>query len=128
MIIAQGPARPELRTFLGWVAVGFCGSLAVLSPFTVGPFAAAVALAGAVLLIWRRALNVSSAGILPGAALIPLYIAYLNRHGPGQVCRTVGSAGTECTDAWNPWPFFAIGVLLIAAGAILFVTLRRQAR
>lgn len=108
--------------------MGVCGSLAVLTPLTVGPFAAVVALGGAVLLIWRRGLGGSATGVLSGAGLIPLYIAYLNRHGPGQVCRSAGSTSTECTDAWNPWPFLAIGLLLIAAGAFLFVILRRRTR
>jgi hypothetical protein len=48
-----------------------------------------------------------------------VYIAYLNRHGPGEVCRT-NAAQHECTTQWSPWPWLLVGLVLVAAGVLLF--------
>jgi hypothetical protein len=113
--------------FLGWAVVGACVSVGALTPFTIGPFVLVAAAAGAAVLVWRRGLNVSCAGLLSGVGLVPLYVAHLNRDGAGQVCTTTGT-GQQCVSEWSPWPWLAAGVLLVVAGVAVFLTLRRTMR
>ena len=118
------PVRPRTGYFLGWAAVGACVSVALLKPLTIGALALVIAAATAALLVWRRrGLDWSCTGLLSGAGLVLLYIAYLNRGGPGQVCTTTATA-QQCVSEWSPWPFLAIGILLIAAGPAAFLALR----
>jgi hypothetical protein len=67
---------------------------------------------------------------LAGAGLVPLYIAWLNRDGPGEDICTAHAADGTCnagTEEWNPWPWLAVGLALVVAGVVLFVVLRRRA-
>ena len=49
-----------------------------------------------------------------GAAGPLLYVAFLNRRGPGVHC-AARAAEVECTDLWSPWPFVLLTVLAVAA-------------
>jgi hypothetical protein len=57
-------------------------------------------------------------GVVAGLALPVLYVAWLNRGGPGEVCHTRFN-GQECGDAWSPWPFLGVAVLFLVAAAFL---------
>jgi hypothetical protein len=99
--------------FWGWVGIG---ALAMLS-LDVGPFAAgpALLLGGALGLseVGRR----SSFGVLTGAGLPLLFVAYVQRDGPGTTCyRTLTSAG--CDQHLNPLPWLITGSILVLAGLI----------
>ena len=63
-------------------------------------------------------------GLLVGLSTAPLYIAWLNRDGPGLVCTTTADS-MSCSDQWSPWPFVALGVLFAGAGVALLVVSRR---
>ncbi len=119
-------AAPSAAMFFGWTAVGACASAGVLTPFTIGPFLLLGAAAAAAASVWRHGLNRACAGLLSGAGLIPLYVGYLNRRGPGQVCTTTAT-GQQCVSEWSPWPWLAFGVLLIAGGVVVFLALRHSA-
>jgi hypothetical protein len=67
----------------------------------------------------------SVAGVLLGFSTAPLFIAWLNRGGPGTVCTTTADV-TACTDQWSPWPFVGVGVLVAGAGVALLVVARRR--
>jgi len=122
-------ARPGLWPFIGWAAAGAALCLAAFSILSIGIFVLPMAVAGlAALISWRGTRNSSAAGLLCGLGAVPVYIAYLNRGGPGTVCGAVASGGQVCTAEWNPWPFLAAGVVLIAAGAALFWRLRGRTR
>jgi len=62
---------------------------------------------------------------LSGAGVLPLVVAWLNRDGPGDVCRTWAD-GQSCTEEWSPWPWLAAGVALVAAGIVLTVVTSRH--
>jgi hypothetical protein len=64
-----------------------------------------------------------------GAAAMPFFLAYTNRHGPGTYCHPIGSppfTGTECGDEWDPRPWLAVGLVLVAAGPAGFLVARRR--
>jgi hypothetical protein len=67
---------------------------------------------------------------LSGAGVLPLVVAWLNRDGPGDVCTEW--SGTQCaasTEEWSPWPWLAVGVVLVAAGVVLTtLAVRHRAR
>ena len=107
---------------LGWVwwtLVGALTGLGIVGILTIGPVVLAVAavLAGVALLM-PRARNGSAYMVIAGAAAAPLTLAWLNRQGPGTVCRTSGSE-QACIDQWSPWPFLAVGLVLMVGGVLL---------
>ena len=123
------PAKADgdsVRAFLGWVVVGAGGSLGVLSLLTIGPFVLLLTLFLAGLLLWRVDFGWGMTGMLSGAAAPVLYVAWLNRGGPGEVCTSYADGGQSCTDAWSPWPFVAVGVLLMVAGLAWFLRQRHR--
>jgi hypothetical protein len=106
--------------FLAWAVVGAAGMTALLTPFTIGPFVA-VAVVAAVIALARTKRSYSGLpGLVAGAGVLPLFVAWLNRSGPGEIC----SPG-ECTEEWSPWPWLAAGLLLVAAGTTIWVVIRR---
>jgi hypothetical protein len=118
---ANGDSVPA---FLGWLVIGAGGSLGVLSLLTIGPFVLLATLMLAGLLLWRVDFGWAMAGIISGAAAPVLYVAWLNRDGPGNVCTTYADGGQSCGDEWSPWPFVAVAVILLVAGVVVFVRQR----
>jgi hypothetical protein len=94
--------------------------LALLTALTIGPFVlVAVVVALAVLVRGSHGIDAGVTGLLSGTGLPLLYIAYLNRDGPGDVCRT-SATEHSCTSQWSPWPWLAVGTVLVVAGVVLF--------
>jgi hypothetical protein len=110
--------------FAGWCVAGAGLCLGVLSILTIGPFVLLLSLMLCGWLLWRPGFGSALAGLLTGAAVPVLYVAWLNRGGPGQVC-TSESRAVSCTDEWSPWPFLGLAVVLALAGFVLFLRLRR---
>jgi hypothetical protein len=113
--------------FLAWAATGACLGTGLLTAPSIGPFLLVLAVIAATVLIWRGRLGIATTGAVAGLGLISLAIAYLNRKGPGQVCTTTVAA-QSCTTEWSPWPWLAAGTVLLIAGLMLFLVLRRSAR
>jgi hypothetical protein len=79
----------KLWSFLAWPAVG------------------AVLLGLFILLKWggdRR----SSVGLISSIGLPLLYVAFLNRDGPGTICSSDGNGGQQCMDEWSPMDSMAV--------------------
>jgi hypothetical protein len=74
-------------------------------------------------LLWhvRRGAGGGIAGVISGLGVPLLYVAFLNRHGPGTICTTSHNGGQSCVDELNAWPWFAFGLVLVALGAVVFV-------
>ncbi|GAA3646394.1 hypothetical protein GCM10022237_02310 [Nocardioides ginsengisoli] len=109
-----------------WAAVGACAGLGMVSLLTIGIFllAAAILLAyvGLRLGALRDAVLLAA---VAGAGLPLLYVAWLNREGPGTVCHTSGST-TSCTELWAPWPWAVAGAGIVLAAVLLIVLLNRR--
>jgi hypothetical protein len=109
--------------FAAWFLLGVGYSFAVLGAMTVGVLILPVAMIGT--LVVRRRARGGAPGLLSGLGLPPLYVAFLNRDGPGSICTAFGTGGQRCTDETSPWPWFGLGVALLVAGVLVFRS-RRQ--
>lgn len=111
--------------FVLWAVAGASVAVGLLAVLTIGVFVlpAAAALIG--VLAWRGDRRLAAPGILTGLGLLPLYVGYLNRGGPGMVC-TGTAANGSCTQEMSPWPWIAVGLCLIAAGTAICVRQRRR--
>ena len=99
--------------------------MGLLSILTTGIFVlGATTLLAGVIVRWRH-VGSDVGGVVSGLGLPLLYLAVVNRHGPGTVC-TVVQSGTSCTDESSPWLWLGAGVTLIALGLGLFLNGRRR--
>ena len=114
----------SIRAFVGWCVAGAAGCFGVLSLLTVGPFVLLGTLFLSAWLLWRFNFGWSMGGLLSGAALPVLFVAWLNRDGPGDVCTRTSSSVT-CTQEWSPWPFVGAAVVLVVAGLVVFARRNR---
>jgi hypothetical protein len=117
--------RRKALQLVGWAAVGAGAVTAVLTVLTIGWFILLPTAGLAAVLAWRGDTRAAWPGLFAGAGLIPLYIGYLNRAGPGMVCTTT-RAGGSCAQEWSPWPWVAAGLCLVGIGIGLSVRSRRS--
>ena len=107
MTTAHGSERPAWWAFGWWVLAGALAGIGVAGALTVGAVLLALALVLTVVgVLVPRLRNRSALGVVGGLALAPLYIAWLNRGGPGQVC-TVPATETRAWRRGAPgrsWP------------------------
>jgi hypothetical protein len=113
----------SLLAFAAWCVIGAAACFSILSLLTIGPFVLLLALMLTGLLLWRVEFGWAMAGMISGAGIPLLYVAWLNRDGPGEVC-TRTATSEACGDQWSPWPFVAVGLLLLVAGVVVFVRQR----
>lgn len=111
-----------------WMLVGALVTFGLAAMLTIGVLllaaAAGLAILGARLAVDRR---LSPAALIGGAAA-PLYIAWLNRRGPGVICEAI-EGGVQCTQEASPWPFVGGGVVLVTLGVVFVRSgLRRRTR
>ena len=115
--IASRGVRAQLPWFFAWVVVGVGLALGVS---VLGIFAVPLALLATVLLILFHHAGRSAFGILAGMGLLFLYVAYVQRQGPGTVhWHTATASGSE--QYLDPRPWLVAGVLLVVAGVAAFV-------
>jgi hypothetical protein len=112
--------------FLAWLLVGACGGIGVAAILTVGVLFVLLAAAVAVFLL-RKGPRGAVVGGVSGLALPLCYLAYLNRSGPGDVCRSV-AGGQTCVEEYAPVPFLLVGLLLVAAGLVVHAATGRRTR
>ncbi len=126
-VAAAPTTRPRMWMYVWWLLVGALLGLGMMALMTIGLLflLAAVLLSG--LGVGVSGLRNRSAVAVPaGIGLSVLYLAWLNREGPGRVCH-ITSAVTECTDQWSPWPFVAVALVLVASSFALARLVRQQA-
>lgn len=108
-----------------WTLAGAGVAVGILGMLTVGIVVLPAAAALTALLAWRGDRRMAGPGLLAGSGMVPMYVGYLNRGGPGMACTTTAVSGA-CTQEVSPWPWLAAGLLLVTAGVALL--LRRRAR
>ncbi len=118
--------RRPAWTYAWWVVVGGVIGLGLVGILTIGIFLLPVGLVLLTVgLVHPKLRNESAVASLAGLGLPALYVAWLNRDGPGSVCT---SDGVTCADQWSPWPFVAVAVALLVASVVLLQLIRRSLR
>ncbi len=111
--------------FALWCVAGAGLCAGVISILTVGFAVLLLTLVVCAFLLWWAGVGPALTGIAAGAAAPVLWVAWLNRGGPGTVCSGT-AASSSCTDEWTPWPFLLVAVLMVVAGVVGFLRLRRS--
>lgn len=120
------PTHGAWRWFAAWMTVGAIASFTVLGAFSV---LGLIALPIAALVAWptvRRSRGAGASGILTGLGIPCLYVAYLNRQGPGNVCTYYADGGQSCVQEYNPLLWAGAALVLIATGLFIFTFQRRR--
>ncbi|MEV0093446.1 hypothetical protein [Streptomyces sp. NPDC050738] len=128
--VGDGQVRGQARAwgfFAGWAAAGAGLMLALLTVLSIGVFVLPVAVALVVVLIRLKDSERGLPGLVSGVGAPLLYVAYLNRSGPGTVCTTSGT-GQTCTEEWSPWPWLAAAVIVVGVGMAVMAMMQRRAR
>jgi hypothetical protein len=116
---AAALAPPRWGWFCAWAAVGALLPVSILGALTIGIFVLPLFVVGVLLLARSTQGRRSAVGVVAGFGMPFLLLAYFNRSGPGNVCTTTATS-QECTQEWTPWPFLAIGLLIVAGSIALF--------
>jgi hypothetical protein len=113
----------QLPWFVAWVMVGVGLGLGVS---VLGVFAVPVALLAAVVLGVRHHGGRAALGALVGVGLLLLYVAYVQRKGPGTVSwHTATASGSD--QYLDPRPWLVAGLLLVVGGVAAYAWRRRRA-
>ena len=113
---------PSWAGFVLWAIIGGLFGFATIS-FIVVAFLPAIALL--IVAITRKNLIPSGWGVLAGIGAVSLFVAYVQRKGPGTVCWQAGTA-SGCDEYLNPWPWLIVGLAMVAvAVGGQFIWMRR---
>jgi hypothetical protein len=98
--------------FIAWALLG---SAAALGAVSFGPFLLLPAAALGLSLWSRPGARRSAFGLLTGAGALLLYVAWVQRDGPGTTCWHTATA-SGCDQHLNPLPWLVAGAALVVAG------------
>lgn len=116
--------EPSWPSFLLWPVVGAALAVSVLGAMTIGLYVLPLAIAALFVLLRWGGNRRNSVGLISGAGLPFLVIAFWYRHGPpGMVCHLYKNGGGECAQEFSPWPLLIIGTILVLLSMLLFIRL-----
>ena len=119
MDAAEAAAARPWAWFGAWLLLGAVWMFALVAILSVGVYVLPVATVATVLLARCASGRPGLPGLVSGLGAPVLYVAYLNRSGPGEVC-TVFARRSSCTQEWDPWPWLIVGLAFVAFGIVLF--------
>jgi signal transduction histidine kinase len=121
----RGEAGHAWAWFAVWLGVGGALAFSIVDGLAFGLLVLPFAVAAVVLLIARHHFDRSAWGLLCGAGILSLYVAYVQRRGPGTVSwHTATASGTDTY--MDPRPWLVAGLLLIFFGVAAFLWRRRS--
>jgi hypothetical protein len=107
--------RTHLAAWGGFCAWAFLGTVSAFGLLIFGTLAVLPISLGVWLLVTPPSLRRSWFGVMTGVGVTLLYIAYVQRRGPGTTCwQTARAAG--CDEHLNPWPWLIAGAALVILG------------
>jgi hypothetical protein len=116
--------RTPLAAWSGFCAWAFLGTVSAFGLLIFGTLAVLPISLGVWLLVTPPSLRWSWFGVMTGVGVTLLYIAYVQRRGPGITCwHTARAAG--CDEHLNPLPWLIVGAALVVLG---FVAQARRLR
>ncbi len=120
--------RPSWPRALAWAATGVAGAVGVLGILTIGMFILPVVyVAVGSLLLGTRPLRFVSAALV--AESLPMFIAArFLWGGPVHECHDLAGGGISCTDIPSPYPWLALGIVLLVGGGTWWLALGRRPR
>lgn len=98
--------------FWAWAVLGSAVALGALS---LGPILAAPILVIGWVMASRPSIRRSAFGLLTGAGALLLYVAWVQRAGPGTTCWQTQTA-SGCDQHLNPLPWLLAGIVLFVGG------------
>jgi hypothetical protein len=111
--------------FAAWLVVGGALAFSIVDGLAFGLLVLPFAIVAVMVLIARHHFDRSAWGLLCGAGLLSLYVAYVQRNGPGTVSWHTAAASGSST-YMDPRPWLIAGLLLVAIGAAAFLWRRRS--
>ena len=114
----SGSNRPSHFVRCGWFwAWGAVGATVAAGLVSLGPVALIPAtVAGAAMARSGNAQR-SIFGLLAGVGLLSLFVAYVQRDGPGTTCWHIAT-GTGCDQHLSPIPWLVVGLLLVLGAVV----------
>ena len=100
--------------FWAWALVGAAYGMMISA---IGIFLFVPATLAVVFMIRRRPIR-GAFGALTGFGAVLLFVAYLQRQGPGTTCWHTATA-SGCDQHLNPLPWLVLGLILFVAGVVL---------
>ena len=100
--------------FWAWATVGAAGGLGAIS---LGPIALAPSFIAALAMSRSRSASRSAFGLIAGAGLLSLFVAFVQRDGPGTTCWHTALA-SGCDQHLNPVPWLVAGIVLVVGGVV----------
>jgi hypothetical protein len=110
--------------FWAWVVVGIAFALGIVS---LGVLLLLPAVIGAAVLGARPAARRAAWGVLFGQGLLMLYVASVQRDGPGTTCWHTAT-GSGCNEHLDPRPWLVIGLVLMILGVTAHVWSNERGR
>jgi uncharacterized membrane protein YidH (DUF202 family) len=104
------------RWFWAWALVGGAAALGLVS-FGVLLLVPVLVVGG--VMASRPTIRRSAFGLLSGAGLLLLYVAWVQRAGPGTTCWQHGTA-SGCDQHLNPLPWLLAGIALFIGGVVAY--------
>jgi hypothetical protein len=120
-------ARASGPTWSGFVLWALVGAVFAIGFLTLSILFVVPVVIGVVVFAIRPTRAKSGFGLVTGAGLVSIYVAFVQRRGPGTVC---WSTATEsgCDEFLNPWPWLVIGVALVCVGVLGHISGMRRER
>jgi hypothetical protein len=119
------PTRLPWAWFAAWLIIGASYALSLLGAASIGLFVLPLPVLATILIVRRQHARSGLPGLISGLGIPLLYVAYLNRAGPGTICTTI-TGGQDCTGEWSPWPWLAAAVILLGLGLAAFIARQRH--
>src|SRR5438552_15787642 len=117
MSTSHSPSRPSYREWMWFVAWAVVGAAAALGTISLGPLLLIPAALVMALMLANPTIRQSAFGLLSGAGVLLLYVAYVQRQGPGTTCWHRGTT-SGCDQHLNPIPWLVLGIVLVVSGVV----------